>query len=95
MKADEMKKDTEKILNKHKAVSTGYKTLKDSGTNLGEKTLYRADGKRLSVFNFAGRKTKITRILHKKGTVKAGTVWEDIPFELRNQMKWLDCHFEK
>jgi hypothetical protein len=44
-----------------------------------------------AVLDFTGKKTKIIKMLYEKGrttTIKIGTLWEEIPAQLRNKMSW-------
>jgi hypothetical protein len=93
MEKEKIKKTVDIIMNKHKADSISVSKANPKGINTGEKTLYRPDGKRFKVLNFAGKKTKVTRILHKMGKVEKGTLWEDIPLDLKNGLNWNESHF--
>jgi len=94
---NEVKNIAEKIINNHKAQAISYKKDNPKGIFEGEKAIYRPDGRKIKVFNFAGRKTKAERLLYKKNVefrVKKGTLWEDIPYNLKNELNWDDSHFE-
>lgn len=94
---NEVKNIAEKIMNNHKAQAVSYKKGQKEGTFEGEKTLYRPDGKKIKVLNFSGKKTKALRLLYKKNVefrVEKGTLWEDIPYNLKNELNWEDSHFQ-
>ncbi len=94
---EEIKKKVSNIINKHKAEAISVKKGNPKEIYEGEKTLYRPDGKRFKVVNFAGKKTKADRILHIRGLerkVEKGTLWEDIPVDLKKLINWQESNFE-